>query len=49
MTVRKAHVLGLAVMAIALIAGQARAADYPKGPITLIVPFSAGGGAQASL
>ena len=46
MTVRKAHVLGLAVMAIALIAGQARAADYPKGPITLIVPFSAGGGAD---
>ena len=46
MTVRKAHVLGLAVMAVALIAGQARAADYPKGPITLIVPFSAGGGAD---
>lgn len=46
MAVRKPSFLGLAVVAIALMSGHAHAAGYPDRPITLIVPFSAGGGAD---
>jgi tripartite-type tricarboxylate transporter receptor subunit TctC len=40
------RLLFLAVLA--LVAGQARADDWPSRPITLIVPFSAGGGVDLS-
>jgi tripartite-type tricarboxylate transporter receptor subunit TctC len=38
----------LVVAVLALVAGQARADDWPSRPITLIVPFSAGGGVDLS-
>jgi tripartite-type tricarboxylate transporter receptor subunit TctC len=38
----------LFVAVLALVAGQARADDWPSRPITLIVPFSAGGGVDLS-
>src|SRR5580698_10410622 len=38
----------LFVAALALPATQARAEDWPSRPITLIVPFSAGGGVDLS-
>ncbi len=38
----------LFVAAFALLAAQAHAADWPSRPITLIVPFSAGGGVDLS-
>src|ERR1700742_632967 len=37
---RLAYLIG----ALALLAGAARADDYPSRPITLIVPYAAGGG-----
>jgi tripartite-type tricarboxylate transporter receptor subunit TctC len=36
------------VAALAVLAGQAHADDWPSRPITLIVPFSAGGGVDLS-
>jgi tripartite-type tricarboxylate transporter receptor subunit TctC len=38
----------LFVGVLALVAGQARADEWPSRPITLIVPFSAGGGVDLS-
>jgi len=38
----------LFVAALALVAGQVHADDWPSRPITLIVPFSAGGGVDLS-
>jgi tripartite-type tricarboxylate transporter receptor subunit TctC len=38
----------LFVATVALVAGQAYADDWPSRPITLIVPFSAGGGVDLS-
>src|SRR3984885_7878003 len=40
------RVLGVAVLAV--LAGRADADDWPSRPITLIVPFSAGGGVDLS-
>src|ERR1700733_5570964 len=43
------RVMRLVFVAVwALAAGQARAEDWPSRPITLIVPFSAGGGVDLS-
>jgi tripartite-type tricarboxylate transporter receptor subunit TctC len=39
---------GFVMAALALIASQAQATDWPTRPITLIVPFSAGGGVDLS-
>src|SRR5277367_1079779 len=38
----------LFVAALALVAGQVHADDWPSRPITMIVPFSAGGGVDLS-
>src|SRR5271170_6059757 len=38
----------LFVAALALVAGQVHADDWPSRPITLILPFSAGGGVDLS-
>ncbi|MGK4922291.1 Bug family tripartite tricarboxylate transporter substrate binding protein [Bordetella hinzii] len=35
--------LGAALIGVLGLAGVAQAADYPSGPITMIIPFSAGG------
>src|SRR5512134_3052161 len=43
MAKRFSAVLGLAVMACALVVGSTEAQNYPTRPITVIVPFAAGG------
>ncbi len=46
MAFKKPTLIGLAATALALTAAVAQATDYPTKPITLVVPFSAGGGAD---
>ena len=45
MSITKYSLAGIAA-ACAIVAAPAQAADYPSQPITLVVPFSAGGGAD---
>src|SRR6195256_4469579 len=44
---RSAIVLALVLAISALVAGSARAEDYPDRPVKIIVPFAAGGAADA--
>lgn len=44
-----ASVLAAAVSAATLVAGEARAQDYPAKPVTLIVPWPAGGSTDISM
>ncbi len=46
MAFTKPTLIGLAATALAFTAAVAQASDYPTKPITLVVPFSAGGGAD---
>ncbi|MGB6102998.1 MAG: tripartite tricarboxylate transporter substrate binding protein [Pusillimonas sp.] len=46
MVIKKLALMGLTSIALAATGLQAQAADYPSQPITLVVPFSAGGGAD---
>src|SRR5690348_1687554 len=41
-------VVAAALLGIVSLAGQAQAQDWPNHPITLVVPFAAGGGVDVS-